>query len=141
MKKTYSPRLTDIKRNWHLIDLKDKVLGRVATQIAQLLMGKNKPYFASHLDCGDWVVAANAGQIKVTGGKKAKKMYYRHSGFPGGFKEISLARQLQKDSRQVIRKAVAGMLPKNKLRQKRLARLKVFVDEKHPYEDKFKGEK
>lgn len=138
MKKTYSPKAKEIKRTWHLVDLKDQILGRTATQIATLLIGKGKPYFTSHLDCGDYVVAINAAQVKVTGRKKNQKLYYRHSGYPGGFKEIPFQKQLLKDPAKIITHAVAGMLPKNKLREKRLTRLRVYSDAKHPYQDKFK---
>ena len=140
MSKTYSTKKIEIKRDWHLIDLADQKLGRVATQIASLLMGKSKPYFAYHLDCGDWVVAVNAGKIKVTGKKAQQKKYYRHSGYPGGFKEITFEKQMVKDPTKLIRHAVAGMLPKNKLRRDRLARFKIFADEKHPYQNKFKDQ-
>lgn len=136
--KTYSPRASEIKRNWRYIDLNNKILGRAATQIAIWLIGKNKPYYVPHLDCGDYVVVVNAEKFKVTGRKKKQKMYYRHSGFPGGFKQIPLERMMAKDSRKVIELAVRGMLPKNKLRDRRMRRLKVFVDEKHPYENVLK---
>lgn len=121
------------KPSWHLIDLKDQTLGRVATQIATLLMGKLKASYSPNLDQGDFVVALNSDQIKVTGKKMTDKSYYRHSGYPGGLKEITLGEQMEKDSRRVIEKAVKGMLPKNKLQTPRLHRLKVFKDDKHPY--------
>ena len=136
--KTKATKASEIKRIWHLIDAQNQILGRLASQIALLLMGKNKPNFVNYLDGGDYVVVINAAQIKVTGRKAAQKLYRRHSGYPGGFKEISFEKQMEKDPRFVIRHAVAGMLPKNKLRDKRLARLKIFIDEKHPYDDKFK---
>lgn len=138
MTRTYSPKASEIKRSWHLIDAKDQILGRMATKIATLLMGKNKPNFVPHLDCGDYVVVINAAEVQVTGQKKEKKKYYRHSGYPGGFKEITFKQQMAKDPRKIVRHAVSGMLPKNKLRDERLARLKIFVDKKHPYEGKFK---
>jgi large subunit ribosomal protein L13 len=138
--KTYSPKASAIKREWHLIDAQDQILGRLAVQIASLLLGKKKPYFVSHLDCGDYVVVVNADKIQVTGEKKKKKIYRRHSGYPGGFKEITFQQQFAKDPTKILYHAVAGMLPKNKLRDKRLARLKIFVGSKHDYEDKFKGE-
>ncbi len=139
MKKTKATKVSEIKRDWHLVDAKDQILGRLATQIAPLLMGKNKPYFVHYLDCGDYVVVTNASQVKVTGRKAAQKMYYRHSGYPGGFREISFEKQMEKDPRKVIRHAVKGMLPKNKLQDKRLKRLKIFADEKQPYQDKIKS--
>lgn len=132
--KTSTLKLTDIKRQWHLVDLSDQTLGRVATTIAKLLMGKNKVLSGSHLDNGDYVVALNSDKIKVTGNKMSDKMYYRHSGYAGGFKEIPLERQMTLDSRVVIEKAVKGMLPKDKHQQPRLRRLKLFTDSKHPYQ-------
>jgi len=142
--KTHSPKAKEIKREWHLIDAQDKILGRLATQIAQLLMGKNKPYFARHLDCGDYVVVINAKEVKVSGKKEKQKIYYHHSGYPGGLKETPLWMLREKHPERIIIHAVSGMLPKNKLRARMLERLKVQVGEEHPYEDKFKkknGEK
>jgi len=138
--KTKATKASEIKRDWHLIDAKDQILGRLSTKIARLLIGKDKPYFVNYLDCGDYVVVVNAAQIKVSGRKAQQKIYYRHSGYPGGFKQVPFEKQLEKDPRKIIRHAVAGMLPKNKLRQRRLARLKIFVDEKHPYQSQFKKE-
>lgn len=137
MKKTAVTKASEIKRDWHLIDLKGRILGRVANEIAVLLIGKNKPYFTGNLDCGDYVVAINAADIEVTGRKLKQKKYYRHSGYPGGFKEVTLSRQMEMDPRKVIYSAVSGMVPKNKLRDDRLSRLKIFADNKHPYQDKF----
>lgn len=135
---THSTKASEIKQNWHLIDVKGQILGRVATRIATLLIGKNKPDYVSHLDVGDWVVVTNASKVNVSGRKSEQKKYSRHSGYPGGFRQTNFAQQLTNDSRKIIYHAVAGMLPKNKLRQKRLARLKIFVDEKHPYGEKVK---
>lgn len=134
--KTKATKKSEIKRDWYLINAQDKILGRISSQIALLLMGKGKPYYISHLDCGDYVVVANAAKIKVTGKKTAQKKYYRHSGYPGGFKEITFSQQKAKDSRKIIRHAVSGMLPKNKLRAQRLARLKIFAGENHSYKNK-----
>ncbi len=134
-------KASQISRHWHLIDLKNKVLGRVSTQIAGKLMGKTKPHFVRHLDCGDFVVAINAKDITVTGRKRSQKIYYHHSGYPGGFKELTFEQLYKKDPRKIILHAVKGMLPKNKLRKKMIARLKVFVDDKHPYQDKFTSKK
>lgn len=131
--KTTTLKPTNIKRNWHLIDLDGQILGRVATEIAKFLMGKGKALTGAHLDQGDYVVAINSDKIKVTGKKLTDKKYYSHSGFPGGLKEISLEQLLVKDSRKVIEKAVKGMLPKNKHQQDRQRRLKLFTDDKHPY--------
>ena len=138
MKKTYSTKASEIKRSWYLVNSDNQVLGRMATRVATLLMGKNKPYFTPHLDCGDYVVMVNCEKVKLTGRKPKQKKYYRHSGYPGGFKEISFQEQMEKDPTKIIRQAVAGMLPKNKLRKKRLARLKIFTGLKHPYQDKLK---
>lgn len=131
--KTTTLKPTDIAHKWHLIDLDDQVLGRVAVKIAGLLMGKGKALTGRHLDNGDFVVAINSEKFKVTGNKMTDKMYYSHSGFAGGFKELSLADLKAKDSRKVIEKAVKGMLPKDKFQQTRLRRLKLFSGAEHPY--------
>ncbi|GIW61291.1 MAG: 50S ribosomal protein L13 [Patescibacteria group bacterium] len=127
----------DIQRAWHLIDVKEKILGRVATEIAELLMGKSKPYFVRNLDCGDYVVVINAKDIKVTGNKEEKKVYYRHSGYPGGFKAETLKELKARKPEEVLRRAVKGMLPQNKLRDKMLKRLFIFAGEEHRFQDKF----
>lgn len=119
--------------NWHLIDLDGQVLGRVSTQIAQLLMGKHKPTYLPNLDEGDFVVAINAAKIRVTGKKLSDKSYHSHSGFPGGLSSITLGDQMKKDPTKVIAGSVKGMLPKNHLQDRRMARLKIFVDAQHPY--------
>ena len=134
--KTYVTKLKDIERKWHLVDLKDKILGRKATKIAALLRGKNKPYFTPSLDCGDHVVVINARKVRLTGKKEDQKVYRRYSGYPGGLREISYRRMLEKRPNEVIRHAVRGMLPKNKLRSKMIKRLYIFSGEKHPYEEK-----
>jgi large subunit ribosomal protein L13 len=136
--KTYSPSSTDIKRNWLLVDIAGKILGREASQIAQWLIGKHKVYYVPHLDCGDYVVVINADKVRLTGKKEQQKKYARHSGYPGGLKEVSFAQQMSKDPRKIIESAVSRMLPKNKLHQKRLRRLKVFAGGTHPYQDKLK---
>jgi len=129
----------EIERDWHLIDAKGKILGRLASEIAQLLIGKKKPYFVSHLDCGDYVVVINAGQIKVTGKKESQKKYSRYSGYPGGLKVTTLGKLRKEHPERIIELAVKNMLPKNKLRDQRMARLKVFAGEEHPYKNlKFK---
>jgi len=137
--KTFVTTPKDIKRAWHLVDVKGQVLGRIATRIAILLQGKSKPYFVSHLDCGDYVVVTNSDLVAVTGRKSTNKLYYRHSGYPGGLKTTTFAQQLKKDSRKIIISAVTNMLPKNKLRSDRLKRLKVFPTDQHTYQDKFQG--
>ncbi len=131
--KTPTLKLADVSHKWHLVDLDGQILGRVASRIAQLLMGKGKALSGDHLDNGDFVVAINADKFKVTGKKLTDKIYYSHSGFPGGFKEVSLERLMTKDVRKVIEKAVKGMLPKDKMQQPRLRRLKVYSNAKHPY--------
>jgi large subunit ribosomal protein L13 len=135
--KTHVTTPKDIKRTWHLVDAKDQVLGRLSTQIAQKLIGKDKVYFTPALDCGDYVVVVNSDAIAVTGRKMANKTYYRHSNYPGGLKSITLEKQMDKDSRKIIEWAVSSMLPKNKLRDPRLRRLKVFKGAEHNYQDKF----
>lgn len=133
-------KASEIKRDWHLIDAKGQVLGRLVTGIAELLMGKNKPYFVRHLDCGDFVVVVNVKDIKVTGKKEKRKQYYRYSGYPGGLKAESLTHLRDRFPEKIIVEAVSGMLPQNKLKDRMLTRLYVFADDKHPYEDKFKKE-
>lgn len=132
--KTYSTKSVDIKREWHVIDASNKILGRVATQAASLLMGKHKPIFCRHLDTGDYVVVINAEKIRVTGNKTRQKMYYRHSGYPGGLKSISLERMLETHPTRAIEYAVRGMLPHNRLTAQTLTRLRVVVGDTHPYQ-------
>lgn len=141
MNSTYQPKAKEIKREWHLVDAKDKVLGRLATDVASKLIGKHKKTFSAHLDSGDYVVVTNAEVVKVTGKKPTDKKYYSHSGFPGGFKEIAYRDLQAKDPRKIIEYAVYNMLPKNRLRKERMARLKVFVGSDHKYSDKLKGDK
>jgi large subunit ribosomal protein L13 len=129
----------EIKRDWLEIDVSDKVLGRVAPKIAYFLQGKHKVNYVSYLDMGDYVVVINAKKIKVTGDKLEEKIYTRYSGYPGGLKKIKLGELLEKNPKEVIRHAVLGMLPKNKLRKKRITRLYVFEDANHPYKDKVKS--
>ncbi len=129
--KTYSAKPTDVKREWYVVDASQAPLGRLATQIAQLLTGKGKPQFTKHIDCGDYVVVINAAKLQVTGKKMEDKMYYKHSGYPGGLKEANLTKVMEKDPTMPIVKAVRGMLPVNKLRDDRLARLKVYAGEEH----------
>ena len=131
--KTTTLKVSDLSHNWHLIDLDGQVLGRAAVKMATLLTGKGKALSGDHLDNGDFVVAINADKFIITGKKMTDKIYYSHSGFPGGFKEVSLGDLKAKDCRKVIEKAVKGMLPKNKFQQTRLRRLKVFPGVDHPY--------
>ena len=135
---TYATKQTDIKRAWHLVDAKDKILGRTSTQIAEFLMGKKKPYFVSYLDCGDYVVVKNASGVAVSGRKEKQKLYIRHSGYPGGLKVTPLEKMRAEHPERIIIHAVSGMLPQNKLKDKMLKRLFVFAGEEHPYKDKFK---
>lgn len=131
-------KLRDIKRDWVLIDLSDKVVGRIAPEIASLLQGKHRVTYVPHLDIGDYVVAINAKKIIITGRKAETKEYLRYSGYPGGLKRIPYQTMLEKNPGEIIKHAVLGMLPKNKLRDERMKRFFVFPDEKHPYGDKFK---
>ncbi|MEI8067470.1 MAG: 50S ribosomal protein L13 [Candidatus Shapirobacteria bacterium] len=126
-----------VDRSWHLVDLKGKTLGRVCSEIAQILMGKDKITFSYHRDDGDYVVAINSSEIVTTGKKLKDKIYYHHTAWSGHLKEATLGELLKKDSRKVISHGVYGMLPKNKLRDVRMTRLKIFVGEEHKYADKF----
>lgn len=132
--KTFSAKEKDVVRQWHVIDLDGKTVGRAATEIATLLRGKNKPIYTPHVDCGDFVVCINADKINFTGNKLADKIYRRHSQYPGGLKEISAGELLDKAPEQVIRFAVQGMLPKNSLGRKILKKLKVYAGPNHPHE-------
>lgn len=132
--RTYSAKPSDVTRKWYVLDASEVTLGRVATRAASLLLGKGKPQFTQHIDCGDYVIITNTKNLKVTGKKLTDKMYYRHSGFPGGLKERSLAEQLDIDPTKAIIRAVRGMLPVNKLRDGRLARLKVYAEASHNHE-------
>lgn len=127
--KTYSTKLGDIKRKYHTIDASDQVLGRLATRVAGLLMGKDKTVFVNHLDTGDFVNVINAGKVKVTGKKAEQKTYYRHSGYPGGLKAVRLDEMLATHPDRVIEFAVKGMLPQNKLRARMLKRLHIYTGE------------
>jgi len=133
MMKTYSPKASEIKREWHVIDAKDEILGKVATRAAALLMGKHKPMYARNADCGDFVVVINAGQVKYTGKKGEQKIYYRHSMYPGGLTGISLEKLMETKPEQVIEHAVKGMLPRNILNAKMMKRLRVFAGDSHPF--------
>lgn len=134
---TNPTKAKDITRSWHLIDVKDRVLGRAATQIAHTLMGKAKPYFVRHLDCGDYVVVTNATHVVTTGKKESQKLYTRYSGYPGGLKAKALWQVRKEKPTEVIRHAVMGMLPKNKLRARLITRLYVYPKSDHPYQSKF----
>jgi large subunit ribosomal protein L13 len=129
--KTYSQKPADVKRQWYLLDASELSLGRLAATAASLLLGKGKPTFTPHTDGGDYVVIINSSALVVTGKKLKDKTYYRHSGFPGGLYSRSLAEQMERDPNKVILQAVRGMLPVNKLRDGRLARLKIYADDQH----------
>ncbi|MCF8527342.1 MAG: 50S ribosomal protein L13 [Candidatus Nanopelagicales bacterium] len=131
--RTYSPKAGDNTPVWHVIDATDVVLGRLATQAAQLLRGKHKPTFAPHMDMGDFVIIINADKVALTGTKREQKMAYRHSGQPGGLTATSYAELLEKDSRKAVEKAVKGMLPHNKLGRQQLKKLKVYQGSEHPH--------
>jgi len=131
--KTYSTKASEIKRQWHTIDASDKVLGKLATQAASFLMGKHKPIFSRNLDSGDFVVITNAEKVQVTGNKTKQKLYYRHSGYPGGLKSINLEKLLETNPTRVIEYAVKGMLPKNRLRAGMMKRLRVYAGEAQPH--------
>jgi len=132
--KTYTVKAAEIKQEWFVVDAEGKTLGRLASEIAQILRGKHKPTYSPHLDCGDFVIVVNADKIHVTGQKLDKKIYYRHSGYPGGLKEVSLRRQLEKHPDRVITAAVKGMLPKNRLGRRMIKKLKVYAAPTHPHE-------
>ena len=132
--KTYTAKPREIEQAWYLIDAEGKTLGRLATQIADLLRGKGKPQYTPHIDTGDFVVVVNAARIHVTGNKLEQKLYYRHSGYPGGLRSRTLAEQLARRPEEVIRKAVKGMLPKNKLAARQIVKLKVYAGPDHPHE-------
>lgn len=131
----------NMKRNWHLVDLKGKILGRSANEIAKLLQGKHKTDYVSYLDMGDYVVVVNAKSVAVSGKKAEQKTYTYYSGYPGGLREVPFKTLLEKKPQEIITKAVVGKLPKNKLRDRRMTRLYVYPDEQHPYADKFKDNK
>ncbi|MFC1912444.1 50S ribosomal protein L13 [Chloroflexota bacterium] len=131
--KTYSAKQADVERQWHMIDASGKTLGRLSTQIAKLLMGKHKPTFTPSMDAGDFVVVINAEKIRVSGNKAQQKLYYRHSGYPGGFKSISLEKLMQTNPTRVIEHAVNGMLPHTRLGANMKKRLKVYCGESHPH--------
>ena len=131
--RTYSPKPADIKREWHVIDATDVVLGRLAVQTANLLRGKHKPMFAPHVDTGDFVIIVNAEKVALSGTKKTTKMAYRHSGYPGGLSATPIGELLEKDARKAIEKAVWGMLPKNRLGRQMLKKLKVYSGPEHPH--------
>jgi large subunit ribosomal protein L13 len=132
--KTYNPKPGEIERDWLIVDAEGKTLGRLATQIAERLRGKHKPQFAPHVDTGDFVVVVNAEKIAVTGKKLEQKIYYKHSGYPGGLRERTLKEQLNRQPTEVLRKAVKGMLPRNRLGRQQLTKLKIYAGPEHPHD-------
>jgi large subunit ribosomal protein L13 len=132
--KTYNAKPGEISRDWYVVDAAGKTLGRLATQIAETLRGKGKPQYTPHVDSGDFVVVVNAEKVAVTGNKLDQKRYYRHSGYPGGLKSRTLREQLERRPEEVLRKAVRGMLPKNRLASKQLMKLKIYAGAEHPHE-------
>lgn len=132
-------KIDQVQRNWHLIDAKNKALGRLASDIALLLMGKTKSYYTPYLDTGDYVVVVNASQVLLTGKKEIQKKYYRHSGYPGGFRASTAGQIREKKPELLIRHAVLGMLPKTKLGKIMLKKFFIYPEAEHPYKDKFKN--
>jgi large subunit ribosomal protein L13 len=132
--KTISAKESEIQHDWVIIDAQGQTLGRLATRTASILRGKHKPIYTPHVDCGDFVIIVNAEKIHVTGQKMTQKKYYRHSGYPGGIKEISLRDQLQKFPERVLESAVRGMLPKNRLGRQMFKKLKIYAGPSHPHQ-------
>ena len=132
--KTYSAKPGEITREWYLVDAEGKTLGRLATQIADTLRGKQKPQYTPHVDTGDFVIVVNAEKIQVTGNKLDQKRYYRHSGYPGGLRSRTLREQLERRPTEVLRVAVKGMLPKNRLARQQITKLKIYAGPEHPHE-------
>jgi len=132
--KTYNAKPGEIERRWYVVDADGQILGRLATQIAETLRGKGKPQYTPHVDSGDFVVVVNAEKIAVTGNKLAEKMYHRHSGYPGGLKSRPLRDELERRPTEVIRKAVKGMLPRNRLGRAQIRKLKIYAGPDHPHE-------
>ena len=132
--KTYSAKPGEITREWYLVDAEGKTLGRLATQIADTLRGKRKPQYTPHVDTGDFVIVVNAEKIQVTGNKLDQKRYYRHSGYPGGLRSRTLREQLDRRPTEVLRVAVKGMLPKNRLARQQITKLKIYAGPEHPHE-------
>ena len=134
MQKTWNAKPGEVARRWYVVDAEGQTLGRLATRIADTLRGKDKPEYTPHVDTGDFVVVVNAEKISVTGNKLDEKMYYRHSGYPGGLRERSLREQLERRPTEVLRKAVKGMLPRNRLGRQQLTKLKIYAGPDHPHE-------
>lgn len=133
MMKTYSAKEADIKRSWYLVDAEGRVLGRLASQIARRLRGKHKAIYTPHVDTGDFVIVVNAGKVSLTGKKLTNKIYYHHTGYPGGIKSVTAGKMLKEKPERLLYIAVKGMLPKNSLGRKMLTKLKIYKGEKHPH--------
>jgi large subunit ribosomal protein L13 len=134
MSSTYTPKASEIERQWLVVDADGQTLGRLATRVARLLTGKHKPSYATHIDTGDHVIIINAEKIKVTGNKLEDKKYYRHSGYPGGFREEKMGHLLARRPEEVVRRAVKGMVPHTRLGAQQLRKLKVYAGKDHPHE-------
>ena len=134
MQKTWNAKTGEVPREWYVVDAEGKTLGRLSTRIADTLRGKDKPQYTPHTDTGDFVVVVNCEKVTVTGKKMDEKMYYRHSGYPGGLKERTLREQLERRPTDVLRKAVKGMLPRNRLARQQLLKLKIYAGPEHPHE-------
>jgi large subunit ribosomal protein L13 len=139
--KTYSTRAKDVDRQWHVIDASGKTLGKLSTQVANLLMGKHKPTYAPYLDTGDFVIVLNATKVKVTGKKPKQKTYYRHSGYPGGIKAETYEELMANHPTRIIEHAVKGMLPHNRLGRAMFKKLKVYAGDSHPHQAQVAGTK
>jgi len=131
---TFTPKKSEIQRSWHLVDAEGLILGRMATEVAQLLRGKHKPTYASHIDTGDHVIVVNADKVILTSDKAEKKMVYHHTGFPGGIRSASYGTLLEKKPAEIVRQSIRGMLPKNRLGRKQLSKLQVYAGPTHPHE-------
>jgi len=132
--KTYTPKMSEVKKRWLVVDAKNKILGRLATKVATILMGKNKPLFTPHLDVGDYVIVINADKVILSGKKQKTKMYYRYSGYPGGLKSVTFSNYLKEKPEELFIHAVKGMLPHNRLGRKMLSKLFVYRGDKHPHQ-------
>ncbi|MEE2044171.1 MULTISPECIES: 50S ribosomal protein L13 [Nocardiopsidaceae] len=132
--RTYSPKPSDVQRQWHVVDATDLVLGRMASQVATLLRGKHKPYYAPHIDTGDFVIVVNADKVALTGKKLEQKKAYRHSGYPGGLRSVAYVDLLENNPERAIEKAVKGMLPKGSLGRQMAKKLKVYAGAEHPHQ-------
>ena len=132
--KTYTPRAGEIERRWYVVDATDKVLGRLASEVAQVLRGKRKPIYTPHADVGDHVIVINAGKVRITGRKAEQKVYYRHTGYPGGIRQTSYGEMLEKHPERIVQKAVWGMLPHTKLGRRIFKKLRVYAGNEHRHE-------